>query len=421
MEINPKELLKKAEKEVDYAQINYTNSVNDYVISKNNAISNCVSDVKSSFIMRVWIDGKEGFSYGNKPSLNVLKDAIKIAKLNAKKDYFYGLPSKSTYNKTNNFDKRILEMDASDLVDESKKLIKEVKGENNKVSLVEGDIQKSITTVNVINSNGVEGEYSTTDYAAYIKALSSKSTGYDDSEHKSHFFNIEDFASRVRRRANLFENPVSLPKEYKKSETTVVLNTECFSDLMSNAFLDGLNAQNIINKNSLFIDKLNENVAGKLSIYDDALYSKGVNSRPFDSEGTSSKKTTLIDKGILKSYICDYNTGKKLNMKSTGNAADKGIDFNNIIVDGPYNKLDKFLVIDSIIGAHTSNSLTTDFSVSIERAYLYDNGNKKPVNKFMISGKMTNFLKNIISVDKKIKHRSSIYSGSVATTGLSIN
>ncbi len=58
-----------------------------------------------------------------------------------------------------------------------------------------------------------------------------------------------------------------------------------------------------------------------VTIVDDPLRRRGLGSRPFDGEGLPAWPLTLIDRGVLKSWILDLSSARQLNLKSTGHAA----------------------------------------------------------------------------------------------------
>jgi PmbA protein len=57
------------------------------------------------------------------------------------------------------------------------------------------------------------------------------------------------------------------------------------------------------------------------TVYDDGRLVGGLGSRPFDGEGLPTRKNTIVDKGVLTSYLLDTYSGKKLGLPSTGNAS----------------------------------------------------------------------------------------------------
>ena len=58
-----------------------------------------------------------------------------------------------------------------------------------------------------------------------------------------------------------------------------------------------------------------------VTVYDDGQMVGGLGSRPFDGEGLPTRKTTVVQRGVLKSYLLDTYSGRKLGLASTGNAS----------------------------------------------------------------------------------------------------
>jgi len=76
-----------------------------------------------------------------------------------------------------------------------------------------------------------------------------------------------------------------------------------------------ITGRSIYLKQSFLTDKLGQQIAGKnISIVDDGLLPRGIGSRPFDSEGVPSQKTSLIEQGVLKNYLLDTYASKKLGL-----------------------------------------------------------------------------------------------------------
>ena len=67
---------------------------------------------------------------------------------------------------------------------------------------------------------------------------------------------------------------------------------------------------------------------------------------------------------------------------------------------------DAFLVTD-VLGAHTANPITGDFSVEASNSFLIDKGVKKPIKKAMISGNIYDLLSDAVAVGEETKQRGS--------------
>jgi PmbA protein len=143
-------------------------------------------------------------------------------------------------------------------------------------------------------------------------------------------------------------------------------------------------------------------------------------SAPFDYEGNPCRRTEIFKKGVLKNIITNYNDSIKLGMKPTGNASDNGVDFSNLFVNGDFNGIDDALVVEDVVGAHTANEITTDFSVSIDHAYIMKKGEKRPVSNLMLSGNLLKALQGYESIGREREQHSNIETGALATKFLTV-
>lgn len=143
---------------------------------------------------------------------------------------------------------------------------------------------------------------------------------------------------------------------------------------------------------SMFTGKLGKVVASSaLSIYDDGNIRSGVGSAPFDEEGTKTRRTSVIERGVLKNYLHNFSTAKKYNTESTGNAGlirpkpwtlvfkHKKSAQN---IDKLIKSIDRGILITNTWYTRFSNYLTGDFSTVPRDLALYiEKGEPKYVVK----------------------------------------
>src|SRR5205814_2664972 len=87
---------------------------------------------------------------------------------------------------------------------------------------------------------------------------------------------------------------------------------------------------------SFLTGKLGEKVASdNLTVIDDGTIPGLFGTTPFDDEGVPTRRTVVIEKGVLKSYLTNTYTARKLGMKTTGNAS-RGITGNAGIGHGNF-------------------------------------------------------------------------------------
>src|SRR5579871_1653744 len=143
-----------------------------------------------------------------------------------------------------------------------------------------------------------------------------------------------DFWFSVARSIKLLDSPEEVGKvaaqrtlrrlgarKVKTSQVPVI-----FDPMVARSLLDSLaeavNGDSVYRGASFLAGKLGEKVAGEnVTVVDDGTMPGGFGTSPFDGEGVQSRRTLVIDKGVLKSYLLNTYTAKKLNMKTTGNAS----------------------------------------------------------------------------------------------------
>lgn len=137
-----------------------------------------------------------------------------------------------------------------------------------------------------------------------------------------------------------------------------------------------------------------------------------MNSSRVDGEGTPSQKTVIVDDGVLRNFIYDLKTAKKGNTKSTGNGMRSSyaempeIGSSNLIFDfkeyQPLSDINSGVYVTDILGAHTANPISGDFSVEAMNAFKIEKGElKHPVKKAMLSGNLFDILKEANAASKK--------------------
>ena len=179
-------------------------------------------------------------------------------------------------------------------------------------------------------------------------------------------------------------------------------------EAMGHSFEADFNRKNL----SIFSDKMGRKVGQDfVSIIDDGTIQGGSGSINFDDEGNPSEKTTLVNKGILASYLHDRISAKFYQVKSTGNGRRQ--DFRNIpmprmrttyLENGPHKKEE---IIASVKNGIYVESFTNgevnigqgDFTFYVAMGYLIENGKlAKPVKDINIIGNGPQALADIVMV-----------------------
>ncbi len=417
-----KKLIKYGEKKADFIEINVSESDNNEIsIQKNNVKSFSSKNLQNVFI-RTWIKGKKGIANGDILTKQLVDDAIKNARNSQKQDFFYGLPGKQKYGKVKGlFDKGFLDIDwiNEKLSELSDVFLKQF--ENQKIYVPSASLYSAFSRVYLANSQGVEAEDKFSYMSLSGEALSRNKKGmtvYESIESRKPFSleQVENFGKNLRKETELFLNAQKL-KKFKVPKNLILQDYALF-EIFENAFLSNFNSENLLKGRSIFQHKKGDKLfSEKLSMGDKGLLKGGIGSRSFDDEGTRVENTGLIEKGVLKDFIYDYNMAKYFKQKPKGNSYSDGIGFNNVFIE-PGSKaieeeIDKALIVRVVLGSHTANPFTTSFSVSPVISYYLDNGEKIPVRDFLLSGTFLEMLKDVF-VDNKIINKGNFYCPAIA-------
>ncbi|MFH0810783.1 MAG: TldD/PmbA family protein [Pseudomonadota bacterium] len=184
-------------------------------------------------------------------------------------------------------------------------------------------------------------------------------------------------------------------------------------DLLSSSLL----AESVQKGKSLFAGKLSRQVFSPLlTVIDDGLLPGGMETAPFDDEGNPRQRTVLIEQGVLRGFLYDQYTANREGCLSTGNAArpsalsPPGAKASNLfLVPGarPFEDLvgqmGEGIVITEVLGMHTANPISGDFSVGAA-GHLVEGGRVAyPVKGFAISGNLLRLLSRVAEVGADIR------------------
>lgn len=170
-----------------------------------------------------------------------------------------------------------------------------------------------------------------------------------------------------------------------------------------------LEASSVAYGTSQFTGKLGEKIANeKVTAIDDGTIPNAWGSINFDDEGTPSQKNVLIEKGVLKSYMIDKMGGRRMGMKSTGNARRQSYAYtptsrmtNTYIAAGEDKNEDIIASIEyglyaKDMGGGSVNPVTGEFNFSVKEGYMVRNGKIcEPVRGASLVGKGSEIIQNI--------------------------
>jgi len=168
-------------------------------------------------------------------------------------------------------------------------------------------------------------------------------------------------------------------------------------------------AKEVLDGKSRLVGLLGERIASPLvTLLDDPTLERGLMSRPFDAEGTPSKKAVLVEEGVLKSYLHNSETARLMGQENTGHAfrTYKGslsiLPTNLYLAPGTGVRPQRGVLVTEFMGVHAgANPVTGEFSLQALGLFLED-GEAHPVENFAVSGNLLELLEKIEGVGQDL-------------------
>ena len=173
-------------------------------------------------------------------------------------------------------------------------------------------------------------------------------------------------------------------------------------------------------KSSYLAERERSRVCSEMvTIIDDPLIPRAPGSRPFDGEGLVSRRHTVVDKGVLQTFLLDSYSARKLGRETTANASrgsSGGVSASttNFFLQGgemtPEALLaenDRALYVTSMMGFGFT-AITGDFSRGATGFWIEGGKRAYPVEEVTISQNLDNMLQSIDMLANDLDMRTSI-------------
>jgi PmbA protein len=398
-------------------------------------IENLVEAGSRSLGLRVIKDKKTAFASSSDLSQETLqhliKNAIKRAKL-ASLDEFSGLPALSK-KKVDILSLKLFDPEIPNL--DSKKKIA-LATETEKIALEDRRITNSHGSsfetreirIVLANSNGFLEEYQQTFCGLSLGLLAGKIDNQVEdywSSSKLHLKELESPEEVARKAVERTVRQIK-PRKTNTQKVPVIFEPTMTSWLLGFLFAC-ISGVSIYQKASFLVDKLGDRIGNeRVTIYDDALMPGRLGTRPFDAEGVPSQKTLVVNKGILKNYLCNTYAARKLKLRSTGSSSGIGVSPSNFYLEAgntPPEKivssLEKGLILIRTIG-HGLNPLTGDISRGAFGLWVEKGEIVYPVSEITISGNLGEILNNIEMVGNDLDFRTPVSGPTIKVKELTV-
>src|SRR6202042_1966441 len=298
--------------------------------------------------------------FSNESIERLVDGAITLAKITSE-DPFAGLPEPEEFGKLEGdlklYFKDVNELPPSERIEIARRAEAAAMAYDTRIQNSGGaDFDTATSHKIMMNSRGFTGEYrrSYCDFSVSPIAIDEKG-----GMQRNYWYSISRTAKKL-------ESPEAIGQEaarrtlsrlgarqVKTQKAPVVFSPEISRSIIGNIF-DAANGDAIYRHATFFADMLGQQVAGEnITVVDDGTMIiddiGGFGTSPFDGEGLPSRRTVLVENGVLKNYVMNTYTARKLGMKSTGNAS-RGLAANPGIGAGNFYLEPGTLLPNEIIG-----------------------------------------------------------------------
>jgi PmbA protein len=201
---------------------------------------------------------------------------------------------------------------------------------------------------------------------------------------------------------------------------------------LAGAVFDAAAGDAIYRGASIFAGKLGEEVAASsVTVVDDGTIPGGFGTSPFDAEGLPSRRTVIVEKGVLRSYVLNTYAGRKLGMKSTGNAGrglagNPYLDAGNLFLEAGTQTAEEIirgvergLYVTRMLGQGV-NLVTGDYSRGAAGLWIENGEFQYPVHEITIAGNLREMLRNITAIGSDLVFRGATAAPTLRVDGMTI-
>jgi PmbA protein len=368
--------------------------------------------------VRVIVDGRVGFAYGGALDEAAVAEVLAEARDNfafGTPDEFAGLatPDGVPQADVDLWRDAMASFPTEDKVALAKELERVTLGLDSRLRVDESDYADVLGESAVATSTGIASAGRAT--GCYVSA----STLADDGDETQTGFGFSvgrspedlDVAKAAHEAADRATRMLGATKPPSR-KVTVVLDpfvTAQFLGVLSAT----LNGESVLKGRSLFAHRVGEQVAAPIiTLVDDATNPLAFSATPVDGEGLATRRSVLIDRGVLQGFVQSSYSGRRSGTASTGNAVRGGFKSTPgcgclalALTPGSRSQaelvggIDDGVLIQMVQGLHSGvNPVSGDFSTGASGLLIANGALGAPVREFTIGSTIQRMLQDIVEV-----------------------
>ncbi len=379
--------------------------------------------------VRVLFGKRTGSSYTSDFSGEGLRamvaQAVELAKITTE-DPFAGLPSPGELGKLEQ-DLRIYyddvpAMPATEKIERARRAEKAALDYDPRITNSDGGgFGSHVSRQAFANSLGFSGSYRTTSCSlsvvpvAQFEGRMERDYWYTVSREAASLEEPEAVGRKAAERVLMRLNP----RKIETRNAAVIFEPRVARTLAGHVF-ELATGESIYRKASFWHDRLGKTVASPaVTVIDDATIPGLFGTSPFDDEGVPSRRTAVIENGVLKSYLLNSYTGRKVGMPTTGNASrgitgNAGVGHGNLYIENGTESPQELmrragtgLLVMQLLG-FGFNAVTGDYSRGATGLWFENGEIAYPVSEVTIAGNFNEMLGNVAGLGNDLEFQGSV-------------
>lgn len=368
----------------------------------------------------------------------MLNSALELAKITSE-DPFGGIPSPEQLGQIKGdldlYHEDVYSLPGADRIDYARRAEKAALDFDPRIKNSEGGSFDAATGHKVLaNSHGFVGEFS----RSYCSTAAVPIAQSEDGAMQ------RDYWFSVARKLDKLESPEKIgriaaertlrrlgARKVKTASVPVVFDPMVATSILEHIF-EGINGDSVYRGASFLAGKLGQKIAGdNVVVIDDGTIPGGFGTSPFDGEGIPTRRTVVIENGVLKSYLLNTYTAKKLGLQTTGNASrglagTPGIGPGNYFLQpGPKTareviaEIKEGLYVTEFLGQGV-NLVTGDYSRGASGLWISNGQLTFPVEEITVAGNLKDIFFNISEIANDLEFRGSVAAPTLRIDGLTV-
>ncbi len=407
------ELLELAARVAEEAEVFYFSRRETDGVFEANRLKQVQSHRTSGRALRIIKDGRIGLAATNKVdgAQELVDMAVEVAGFGAEARFQF--PGQGEYPGVSVYDADIENVTDEQMVELGQSMIDRLRAHTPEL-VCEGSVSRSVFNVEIANSRGGRSSLQKSVLGYGIEGVLIRGTDMlfvGDTE--SSCRPVLDAGPVVETTIEQLERAKDTAPA-PKGQVPVVFTPQGVAMAFMPPFASAINGKTVVQGASPLGNRKGEKVFdSRMTIVDDPLIEYRPGSRCCDAEGVPARRTPVVDKGVVSSFLFDLQTAALAGTESTGSAArdlasPPSPAFSNIVIEDGDTSFDDMLadmkeglVIEALIGAGQGNVLGGDFGGNILLGYAVRNGRiAGRVKDTMVHGNIYEALRDVAAIGR---------------------